>query len=65
MIDETDRYRWVDERPDLDAVSITLARPASDALIEVLEPRRQMPLPLVFADALDAAFALETLPPAR
>lgn len=60
MIDELDRYRWVDERPDLfDAVSITLARPASEALIEVLAPRRQMPVPLIYADALDAAFALE------
>ena len=59
MIDELDRYRWVDGRQDLDAVSITLARPPNDALIEILAPRRQMPVPLTYADALEAAFALE------
>ena len=58
MFDELDRYRWVDERQDLEAVSITLACPANDALIAVLAPRRQMPVPLIYADALDAAFAL-------
>ncbi len=58
MIDEFDRYRWLDERPVLDAVSITLACPADDVLIDVLAPRRQMPVPLIYADALDAAFAL-------
>jgi|APFre7841882630_1041343.scaffolds.fasta_scaffold44439_2 hypothetical protein len=58
MIDEIDRYRWIDGRQDLDAVSITLAWPADDALIDVLAPRRQLPMPLIYADALNAAFAL-------
>lgn len=59
MIDEIERYRWVDERQDLlDAVSLTFIHPASDALIDVLMPRGVMPSPLNYAAALEAAFAL-------
>ena len=60
MKDDVERYRWVEERRDLlDAVSITFVRPANDALIDVLAPRRELPVPLTYAAALGAAFDLE------
>lgn len=60
MEDAIGRYRWVDERSDvLDALSLTVCQPASDSLIEVLAPRSTLPMPLAYAEALDATFALD------
>ena len=60
MVSEPDRYAWADgEDQAVEAISITLARPADGSALAALLPRRELPTRFTVEQALTEAFALE------